>query len=107
MRTLIENTLFVLNFIQIIGQFSVLPIALRHFNNIIILLTIFPSFLVYGIRTCQLLHLFPSVIISSIAIFTTTDNNYLIAWNSAGLLFALYVRYIYGPGDLSRVQIRG
>lgn len=51
--------------------------------------------------------MFPAVVISIIAIFTTSDHLGLIVWNSLGLIFGLYIRYVYGPGDLSRVEIRG
>jgi len=53
------------------------------------------------------MHLMPSVVISIIAIFTTSDQEYLKIWNILGLVVGLYMRYIYGPGDFSRVEISG
>ena len=44
---------------------------------------------------------------SCIAIFTTTTSKWLVGWNALSLGMALFIRYIYGPGDFSMIKTRG
>jgi hypothetical protein len=107
MRNKLENILIVLSFLQILCQIGILQISSHHLINLPILIAILPAMNHNGLRICQIFHLFPSVLISVTSMFTTTNQFTLIAGNSLGLLIALSLRYFYGPGDFSRVEIRG
>lgn len=49
----------------------------------------------------------PAFVISLLGIFMRTNYTKLIFWNVTSFVFSCYLRYIYGPGDLSNIKIRG
>ena len=103
----LEHFLFSLSLIQILGQYSLLPIALRHGNNILIQTLTYYVLVREGIRLCQVPALLTSNLVSFIAIFDTTIGFKLKILNLMGFVLSIFLRVCFGPGDFSRIKIQG
>ena len=103
----IEHSLYLMCFLQILGQHSLLPISARHINNVLI--QIFDYFVLCseGIRITQVPCFLTSNIVALIAITNRTDYSWLITFNCIGLFLSIVLRLYYGAGDFSKVKIRG
>ena len=99
----IENLWFLIQFIQIWGQFGFLPEFMLRDNRMAVLIFCVPAIVLEGMRVCQVPACITSVLFAILGFVLNTNNIVCGLTNLCAFCISMYIRWMWGPGDFSRV----